>query len=197
MPLLIEMPVMPLQPVCEEKYQEMLSEIYQSRRLDLCPATRIAYCFKLSVEYWTRLNDCVKASQFTDSEEEIWFFKTMKPRFTSLIEYYTLIYHAELFMPSLSETETNAFWKKENEKAKKFYRQYSDFCKYYKAGRTDMDHVYFLRHDLKPSGTYGNRLYDTDPEMVAPYGHLATSLLAYDMYATYILQQVNKVAGDQ
>jgi hypothetical protein len=94
---------MQLKSACEEMYQEMLSEVYTSARLDLAPTSRVAYCFKICVEYWTKLKDQVKLQQFADEAEEIWFFKTMKPKFTALIEYYTLVYHAELFMPSLRE----------------------------------------------------------------------------------------------
>jgi hypothetical protein len=180
--------------VCEDAYHEMLSEIYQSRRLDLSGSGRTAYCYKISIEYWTRIKDQVRQEQFADEAEEIWFFKFLKPKFTSLIEYYTMVYHAELFMPVTEEENAPAFWKKENEKASNFYRQHAAFCEYYKSGATHMDRAYFLRSECKNPASAGNKLYDTDIDMVTSHGHLATSLLAYDMYATYILQQSKKVA---
>jgi hypothetical protein len=185
---------MHLTHVCEDVYHEMLSEIYQSRRQELTGSGRTAYCYKISIEYWTRIKEMVKENQFADEEEEIWFFKSMKPKFTSLIEYYTLVYHAELFMPVTEEENVPAFWKKENDKVNNFYRQHAAFREYYKSGQTHLDRAYFLRSQCKDPKTAHNKLYDTDTDLVTSHGHLATSMLAYDMYATYILQQSKKVA---
>lgn len=185
---------MDLTHLCEDAYHEMLSEVYQSRRQDLTSSGRTAYCYKIAVEYWTRIKDKVKKDKFANEEEEIWFFKTMKPKFTSLIEYYTMVYHAELFMPVTEEENASAFWKKEKDKANNFYRLHAAFCEYYKSGDTHFDRNYFLRSQCSNPLAAGNKLYDTDAEMITSHGHLATSLLAYDMYSTYIAQQANKVA---
>src|SRR5690242_1081131 len=105
--------MMQLKPACEELYHNMISEVYTAQQPDLSPASRITLCFKICMDYWTRLKDLMKNYSFENEEEEIWFFKVIKPRFTSLIEYYTLVYHAELFMPSLTEDNAHTFWKKE------------------------------------------------------------------------------------
>ncbi|HYF29890.1 MAG TPA: RteC domain-containing protein [Chitinophagaceae bacterium] len=178
---------------CEELYQELLSEVYQCRRLNLSPTSRIAYCFKLSVEYWNKLRHQVKQHPFNCDEEEIWFFKTMKPKFTALIEYYTMIYNAELFMPRLKTEEIKSFWKKESDKVKNFYYQYADFCEYYKSGAAHNDHCYFLRSNAG-GAKCNNKVYEIDEDLITSHGHLATFLLAYDMYDTYILQQLRTVA---
>ena len=85
---------MQFRQACEELYQQLLSEVYQCRRLDLSPSSRIAFCFKISVDYWNKLRLYAKDHGFANEEDEIWFFKTIKPKFTALIEYYTLVYNA-------------------------------------------------------------------------------------------------------
>jgi hypothetical protein len=135
----------------------------------------------------------LKCYQFLNDEEEIWFFKIIKPKFTALIEYYTLVYHAELFMPSLKEDDTHTFWKKEKEKIKKFYRQHTEFCEYYKSGDTSMDYIYFLKKNAEDCKHCFNKLYDTDSSMATTHGNTVSALMAYDMYDAYIMQQVKKV----
>lgn len=145
------------------------------------------------MDYWSKVRDMVKKFDFANDEEEIWFFKDLKPKFTALIEYYALVYHAVLFMPTLNEEDMHAFWRKENEKIRQFYSRNTAFCQYYKSGNTSLDRVYFLRSNAEGCNNCYNKLYDADPEMVTSHGHLASTLLAYDMYEAYIQQQAKKV----
>lgn len=184
---------MQFKPVCEELYQEMVSEVYISRQIDLSATSRITYCFKVCMDYWNRLNEQLKSHSFANEEEEIWFFKSLKPKFTALIEYYTFVYHALLFMPKLNEDDMQAFWEKEHEKIKQFYNKNAPFCQYYKSGNTSQDKSYFLRSNASNCSNCYNKLYDTDPAMVTTHGHLASTLLAYDMYEAYLRQESRKV----
>ena len=185
--------MMQFKPACEELYQEMVSEVYTSRQIDFSETSRITYCFKVCMDYWTRLRAQAKTHNFADEEEEIWFFKLLKPKFTALLEYYTFVYHAVLFMPTLNDEEMHAFWKKEKEKINQFYAKNGAFCQYYKSGNTSLDRLYFLRTNAADCTNCYNKLYDTDPEMVSSHGHLASTMLAYDMYEAYIQQQSKKV----
>lgn len=185
--------MMQLKPACEELYHNMVSEIYSSQQPELSPAGRITMCFKICMDHWGRLKELMKDYSFADDEEEIWFFKVIKPKFTALIEYYTLVYHAELFMPSLTEDNTHAFWRKEKEKINRFYLQQEAFCEYYKSGDTCMDYIYFLRKHAEGCRNCFNKLYDTDNSLVTAYSNTISSMLAYDMYDEYIMQQVKKV----
>lgn len=177
----------------EERYEEMLQELNHCRRMDFSSTSRIAYCFKICMDHWHKVARELSRYQFANEKEEIAFFKAIKPKYTSLIEYYTMVYHAELFRPSMKETGLQAFWKKENARVRRFSHEHADFCSYYKSGRTNMDHIYFLRCGFNCCDANRNMLYDTDESMITSHSHLATSLLAYDMYEVYVLQQVMKV----
>lgn len=174
-------------------YQEMLQELDHCRRLDFPSTSRIAYCFKTCMDHWHRILKHVNGHAFANEAEEIQFFKTVKPKYTSLIEYYIMVYHAELFRPAC-EDELQAFWRKENARVARFHREHASFCTYYKSGCTSMDQVYFTRCSHNCCNEKRNMLYDADDGMITSHGHLATSLLAYEMYEVYLLQQVTKTA---
>jgi len=184
---------MQLKPACEALYHDMVSEIYASQHPDLSPASRVTLCFKICTDYWNRLKELMKDHNFEDDDEEIWFFKHIKPKFTALIEYYTLVYHAELFMSSLNEESLDAFWKKEKEKVKKFYCAHEPFCEYYKNNETCMDYIYFLRKHAEDCKECYNKLFDTDHQFITTHSNTVSSMLAYDMYEVYIMQQMKKV----
>ncbi|HEY0678114.1 MAG TPA: RteC domain-containing protein [Chitinophagaceae bacterium] len=186
---------MQFQLVCEELYDQMMSEINRSRRTDLSPASRIAYGFKITVEYWNRLREMIRVQPFCNESEEVWFFKILKPKVTAMMEYHTLVYHAELFMPLVKDDDLCSFWEKEIGKVKKFYRRNASFIHYYKSGRTNLDHLYFKQVSVKNQPAPNlNKLYDAGDEMICSHGHLATSLLAFEMYQVYIMEQVKRVA---
>jgi hypothetical protein len=172
---------------CEELYQDMMNQIYQCRKLDLSSTGRITYCFKVAIEHWDRLREKVKSRRFVNKAEEIWFFRTMKPRFTCLIEYYTLVYHAELFIISLEEEDIPPFLEKENERIKNFHLCNQDFIDYYSNGRTDCDPLYFTRNRQSPPNNK-SRPYDAEPAAISSHDHLVSSIMAFEMYAAYILQ---------
>ena len=183
---------MQLMQAWEAHYQDMLQELEHCRRLDFSPTSRIAYCFKICMDHWHKILRQVATHTFANEQEEIQFFKIVKPKYTSLIEYYTMVYHAELFKPLTSEEDLQAFWKKENARVARFNHEHASFCAYYKSGCTSMDHVYFLRCNHNCCNEKRNMLYDADDSMITSHGHLATSLLAYEMYEVYVLQQIMK-----
>lgn len=175
----------------ETHYQEMLQELDHYRRLDFSNPSRIVYCFKICMDHWQKIQRYVASHTFASEAEEIQFFKIVKPKYTSLIEYYTMVYHAELFKPSGDE-ERHLFWRKENARVARFNHEHAAFCAYYKSGCTSMDRVYFMRCSHNCCNEKRNMLYDADDSMIASHGHLATSLLAYEMYEVYVLQQMMK-----
>jgi hypothetical protein len=143
------------------------------------------------MDHWQKILRHVNAHAFANEAEEIQFFKTVKPKYTSLIEYYTMVYHAELFRPTC-EDELQAFWRKENARAARFHCEHASFCAYYKSGCTSMDQIYFMRCNHNCCNEKRNMLYDADDAMITSHGYLATSLLAYEMYEVYVLQQMTK-----
>lgn len=172
-------------------YQEMLQELDHCRRSDFSSTGRIAYCFKICMDRWQSILRQLSAYAFASEAEEIQFFKTIKPKYTSLIEYYTMIYHAELFRPA-AEDELLAFWRKESARVDGFNREHAAFTAYYKSGCTSMDHIYFLRCSGNCCSGKRNMLYDREESLIASHGHLATSVLAFEMYEVYIFQQMMK-----
>jgi hypothetical protein len=184
---------MQLMHAWQAHYQEMLQELNHCRRLHFSAPSRTAYCFKICMDHWQKIQKHIATHTFASQTEEIHFFKIVKPKYTSLIEYYTMVYHAELFRPPGDE-ELQLFWRKENARVARFHHEHAAFCSYYKSGCTSMDHVYFKRCNHNCCSEKRNMLYDADGSMIASHGYLATSLLAYEMYEVYVLQQMtNKV----
>jgi len=81
-------------------YGLMNLEVDQCRKDEKKTLADIAECcFQSCIKYWDILRGEVATYTFPDEDEEVNFFKNIKPLFTSQAEYYTLLYHAEMFKP--------------------------------------------------------------------------------------------------
>jgi len=179
----------------DEYYQQLLAALASCEEGAASEIEKVESSFKCSLDHWGKLQKRIKQNGFSSPTEEIHFFKKIKPRFTSHIEYYTCRYHALLFMPADDHLELIRFWKWEMRKTEKFFEANEAFCRYMREGATDRDSVYFLRADDHGAQVIPGRIHDVDPMTAAPGDHLVTMIGAYEMYQSYIREEMQKLGG--
>ena len=79
-------------------------------------------------------------NNFNSLEEEILFFKLIKPMFTSEREFYQRLYHANIF-----GEQSEAYRKKELIRMDKLLNENSEFVSYYLNQCTHNDHAWFCK----------------------------------------------------
>ena len=78
-------------------YGEMVTDIWLCREKKLERVKEIECCFQIAEEYRIELLKLVSPYEFDCLNEEIFFFKKLKPLFNAEIEYYGLCNYVELF----------------------------------------------------------------------------------------------------
>ena len=126
-------------------YARLLSEIEQSKDIP-CFLQRIEYCFQAGTSYIMRLREEMFLHPFSSAEDEIEFFREIKPLFTTQTEYYNLLYHGYLFRPVDNPEELHKFWLRESMRLEKFADAQNAFYLYFKQGRRNLDAYYFTRY---------------------------------------------------
>lgn len=131
-----------------------------------------------------RSSICIKG--FETQEDEIRFFKHIKPQVTSYLIFYTHIFEIESKKLVLTPEQLEKYI---DRKRKDFrYQTYDnlEFVNYYKSGYKHLDKIYFLRNSeftpLNQQGVFGFR----DPEFTTPYDHVATLVLAHELFLNYL-----------
>ena len=81
-----------MSPEYQEYYQQLLAAFHSHEMEYRTEMEIIEACFKSSLDYWGKVCKAMKGSEFRNKEEEICFFREVKPAFTSFIEYYTYRY---------------------------------------------------------------------------------------------------------
>jgi RteC protein len=165
-------------------YESMLRDMEAcgDREPDL--RTYIECCFSICQQYWSKIEQNIEEYLFQSPRDEIEFYKTVKPLFKSQLEYYNLLYHAEIFKPVEKPGEMKEFWLKEQQRLDKFIQDNPDFYAYHKSGATHKDEINFLEVNSSE-----------DSAKEAYYDDLIASLLALEKYSLYTHEELSRLKG--
>lgn len=162
----------------------MLSDLQHCQNKGLPPAVETECCYRISEKYWDILLNELKLHQFTSIEEEIYFFKEIKPRFVAESEYYRLLNYSDSFCPEDAyPNDQKNFWIRQMNRLDKFKATYQEFYLYYLTRDTDRDAELFTRGDM------GNQDYEFD-KVSSNYDHLVAQLLARERFVVYATEKL-------
>ncbi|PVH26888.1 RteC domain-containing protein [Sphingobacterium corticibacter] len=129
---------------------------------------------------------------FKDIDEEINFFKKVKPSIVSKLIYYNAIYKIESKKPYGGDKALKKYLENEVTKLKRFFDNNLDFYRYYRTNSTYLDHKYFIRgkYDIKLSlDTY---YFESDHSFATSHDYKAAKILANDLIQVYLEDQLFK-----
>ena len=143
--------------------------------IDDCEKTQTEFrkhiecCFHICESMNFMVDKRLKETTFPNDDEEILFYKSFKPKFTSLVEFYSIVYRAELFEPETT-VEKASFWQYELERANQFLDDNQTFNEYIKSGSTLKDKTFFL----------------SSSQNSVNYQHLLAQIKAREIYIEFI-----------
>jgi hypothetical protein len=172
-----------------EEYSISLFDVMQAELSEILEGPgdfiqRLQQCYETAQRYWISLQIKMVAQGFGSAEEEIRFFKEVKPLFTSEIEYYNLVYRLEFFKP-VGRSELAAHIQKEQSRLQSFIDSNRQFYQYYKSGQTHLDKNYFLR-SAKVDQTLFSHKSSLDPAAYTSHDQLVSNLLTLEKYDCYL-----------
>jgi hypothetical protein len=167
-------------------YQKMLFDLERIQNLQLQEDKILEQCFVTCTFQEDKLVRWVSPFVFEKVEDEIQFFKTIRPKFSSHIHYFKCRYKAVLFQP-VKPKERIAFFEYELDKAGRFFTENAGFFQYYKSGQTWNDHAYFIRSCIKDAGPAHPCRSETG------YDLLIGSFQGLEMYKDYIQQKIEEL----
>lgn len=125
--------------------------------------------------------------------EEINFFKNIKPLFASRLIYFISVYNIETNRPNGSVKFKRKYLQLELAKIKNYFDINLDFYRYYRTGSTYLDHKYFVRGKQDIRLNIDTYVYETDPEFSTSHDFKISSILANDLLQVYLENELNKL----
>jgi hypothetical protein len=159
---------------CVQLYQEMLNDTALKGPRQSDSAGWVEHCFRVSVKAGIRLQKMIENCSYTDEREKHWILKTLKPQVSGWVEYFTLIYTAELFIPE-ELAQKIKYWNRELGKTWIFLMKHEGFYLSYKEGL-----VQETPDDRKIAGSDSS---------------LAAMIMAKEKYMEYIQDKLMELRG--
>lgn len=179
--------------------EEILAKIDAEIRLKNCDVNLVMnnalYMVKFIAPMYERLREMVISYSFPSVEDEIYFFKELKPEILSKYIYFSKVYHIELKCPDGSNDCIREYLSAELDKLTYFFRNNIEFYQYVRSQSTHLDNFYFTR---KPIGTstmpsFESCQYDADPLFSTGYDYKAAKILCNKHLKVYLGNRMAKL----
>ncbi|RXJ45691.1 RteC domain-containing protein [Gelidibacter gilvus] len=179
------------------KYQELISEYQmhldalESRTEDIL--YKAEHGISRTEKFIKLLRQKVLELGFNNTEEEISFFKHVKPQIFSKLIYYVKLFNIESKRPRSSSKFQIKYLNAHINKLQVYFNDNLDFYHYYRRGATTLDAEYFIRGkaDLRsPTESYH---FFVDDQFATSQDTTVAMIMAYDMLIVYLQQEIEKL----
>ncbi|AWG23850.1 RteC domain-containing protein [Flavobacterium kingsejongi] len=175
-------------------YNEILYNLeVEIKKLEIetdCPIQRIETVIPIIIQYLSEVKVYVLKNGFKNIEEEIHFFKKLKPTIVSKLIYYNAIYKIETKKPN-DKKAIRKYLKQELKKLKRYFDNNLEFYKYYRTKNSFIDEKLFVRgkHDIKLS--LDTIYFETDHRFSTSHDYKIAKIIANDLIQIYVEDQLN------
>lgn len=145
------------------------------------------------------LKTFITTYNFTDTAEEIHFFKELKPKFSYQLIYYIKLFDLETNMPQGAVKDKKKYLKRRLAYIKLFSEDNAAFYKYYRSGAVYMDDTYFVRNKFDIMIGLEASYFDCDKQFCTSHDYILATLLAneqLEVYLNHCLRKLNNPASN-
>lgn len=175
----------------EKRYAELFSKLEREmeKLVELPPLERMRGELDAVRGSLARLRGMVEEGGFASVEEEIVFFKSVKPRFYALLVLSAERYGLEALRPVRKGKARERFYTGQLDYIDRFFAQHGFLYAYYRMGATELDNVYFVRGAV-PSGMVGADVPDLDPAFATLGDYLFSKFIALERLREIVVSEV-------
>lgn len=172
----------------EDLYLKFVAALGSVVSTGLNPMKVLSIYLALIREYMGSLREKALNAKFSQ-EDEIWFFKYLKPRFTSEQIFRMEVYTIEMEKPVGTADVLQAYFEDELVTIQRFLKKQNHVYHYFRAQLTALDHLYFIRGaDVSalplPEPLEHDELFST------AMGELFARFIAYERLQEYLLEKI-------
>ncbi|MCG8308521.1 MAG: RteC domain-containing protein, partial [Cytophagales bacterium] len=136
------------------------------------------------------LKQFIHLYEFKEQEEEVCFFKEIKPGFQSKYFFHQWVFDKEIETSFLDYEKANKFYEEQLSQIRAFRARNRELYLYFKSGRKHHDHQYFVRRNSQ-----FNLYPDVDCSFSTGYDNKVARIIAYDLLEEFLQKKRNKIPG--
>lgn len=147
----------------------------------------------LTQGYIDQLRERVIVHEFNAQEEEIVFFKELKPQVLSKQLYFNKIYCIESKFPTGSNEAAKRYLNDQLHSLEYYFNRYLDFHQYYRSGSTVYDKYYFVRGNVDPKLCTDSSRFNSDLKFSTVYDFKVAKIIANEMLRIYLNRRLKMI----
>jgi hypothetical protein len=137
----------------------------------------------------------LKKHKFVSIEEEIYFFKDLKPIFISKLIYYKAILNIESNLPTSRKNKIK-FYEEELNAIQEYTNKNKKFYEYYRARASYKDTIYFLRSVEKNIIKRDCSLINYDLKLCTSHDYSMATMIANDILTNYLENKIEELESN-
>ena len=131
---------------------------------------------------------------FTNEQQEIDFFKNIKPQILGKLIYYNKVFRIETTCPVSNGKIHQSYFENLLKTLKSEYKESicnEDFYRYYRTGRIDRDHSYFRLGKVNYHDGLKSGVFEIDLSFSTYYDNKIAHIIANELLYTFLLTKIN------
>jgi len=168
---------------------EVDAEIEQIERAEINTMAKSLEASRVLRNAFKQLKAFILSYNFQSDEEEILFFKEIKPRLCFRLIYYQKLYNIELDRPTGIEKQREYLNDLLNG-INKYNHKRLDFFRYYRSGSSCCDSLYFRRGQIDTEQYMETFSHEFDPNFSTNCDFKVAKILSNDMLSDYLMQEI-------
>lgn len=148
---------------------------------------------RIFADAYNQLKIFILSYTFQSEEEEILFFKEIKPRLCFRLIYYRKLYNIEMDRPTGIEKQREYLNDLLNS-INRYNCKRLDFIRYYRSGSSIFDSLYFLRGQADTEQYMETFSHEFDPNFSTNCDFKVAKILANDMLSDYLTREIEALS---
>lgn len=144
----------------------------------------------------SKLKAFVLDSEFKNREEEINFFKHLKPKFYSKLIYHQKVISIQSHLPFAPLKGIKNYYLDELRKINDYISSNQEFVTYYRSQATSFDEIYFVRKEPGSWLLMSSEDFDLDLNFSTIYDHKISKIMAFELISEFIKSMLAKLDID-
>ena len=150
-------------------------------------------CMEACTQSYRKIKAILRDKEFDSIDDEIHFFKHVKPKVTSRYFYHLKLYQIETGLPMGSTETMIRYYEEEVRKLDNYVSNHQAFCHYIRRESTDMDHIYFTRGNKSPELFTNYQHIDLAEEFATSHGFVLARILANKHLYEYLSRKIRQL----
>lgn len=153
------------------------------------PVHQVEDTINTILRHLATLRKYVQENGFKSEEDEIHFFKNVKPKVVSRLIFFNSVFKIETKRPNGGRKIIRKYLNAELHKLQRFFENNLEFYKYYRTNNTFLDRKFFLRGNADVKLNLDTFFFEADPTFSTSHDYKVAKIIANDMIQVYLEHQ--------